>query len=474
MENDKTSDDNSEPEDPEVDNSGEGDDSDDAVGDSSDPESNTEGEGKGSEADENESENEDPDVQEEVASDDNGNAWTSGDDSGFKTPVVNGQKVTVPLPESRQHHQDWNHFGGDRSGVPKEKSSHQLAARTQSACGSCSAPSPRDYWDTPVGARYQEPRQSGEFSTPVMHAPTMQPNSRMGRFNAPAPFANDIKQSEKYERWLKWKTTFDVALSICDGIPSDHQKTGLLYTYVGDEVREVIGMLELPPMHGERSFCRGGYIELSSGLNDYFRTLVDESTDFARYSARKQQPGESVHEFAIKLRDLARRVKIAHESIGFRHQFLSGLANRSLATKATEEGMTIGKTIEQAGRIEQALEAEEPRRWMESSHGEASVSIISSKKNWVKKAAAGRAWKRSGAGNGGSFRAKWKQCGTCGRRPHEAGMTCPAVGKSCMNCNGSGHFAAVCKMEPNNTDYSPKEERGSKPSAGGNSGKSQV
>lgn len=363
---------------------------------------------------------EESDVENDSASDNDDDVFVNSDDSCFEAPFMGGEESTAPLPEIRQNHQDWNHFGGDLGGAWGEAASHRRAAGMQSADAPRSgtanfgarygpAPSPRDYWDTPVVTSHnrQKPRKTGRSTTPVMHSRMMQPNSKMGKFNAPAPFMKDIKQSEKYERWLKWKTTFDVALSICDGIPSDHQKTGLLYTYVGDEVREVINMLGLPPMHGGRSFHRGDYIELSSGLNDYFRTLVDESTDFARYSARRQQPGESVHEFAIKLRDLAHRVKIAHESIGFRHQFLSGLTNRTLAKKATEEGMSIGSTIEQAGRIEQAVEAEEPRRWMEPNNGEALVSNISSKKEWRKETAPRRGEKRSSASNGGNFQAKW-------------------------------------------------------------------
>lgn len=152
---------------------------------------------------------------------------------------------------------------------------------------------------------------------------------------------------------MKWKTTFDVAISILDGVPTEQQKAALLYTYVGEEVRDLIMMLRLPPMHEGRTLHASEYVALSEGLNEYFRTLVDESTDYARYCARKQGTDESVHTYIIKLYDLALRVGIPRDSVGFRHQFIMGLSNRDLARKATVSGLSISQILDRAGRIEQ-------------------------------------------------------------------------------------------------------------------------
>lgn len=353
-------------------------------------------------------------------------------------------------PDARQYHRDQGHFGGDYCPGAVDTWHDEQAATLRRGGLFEAVPTPQTYWDARDsrmndgghrnGARVGEEWQ--QRSTPGSH----QPNAKLGKFNAPAPFQYDIKQSEKYERWLKWKTTFDIALSICDGVPSDRQKTGLLYTYVGDDVRDIIGMLSLPPMHNGRPCREGEYTELSKGLNRYFRTLVDATTDYARFTARKQLPNESVHQFAIKLRDLGLRVEVAHESIGFRHQFMSGLANRTLAKKATEEGLSIGGVIQQAGRMEQAAEAESNRQWAEPSFHQATVAAMSAKKEWTKSQPS-RGSKRSFSGRDASSSRKQKQCGKCARRPHEEGQTCPAVGKSCLNCGGENHFAAVCSKK---------------------------
>lgn len=42
----------------------------------------------------------------------------------------------------------------------------------------------------------------------------------------------------------------------------------------------------------------------------------------------------------------------------------------------------------------------------------------------------------------------WKKCGKCGRRQHESGGVCPALGKNCLNCGKENHFSAVCNLPP--------------------------
>lgn len=267
----------------------------------------------------------------------------------------------APVPEPRRLHSDWQHFGGERRAVGGVfRNDGERLNQTPTVGG---------HWNTPVPQASGRPMGIGHGQGApawVVHRPTQnQPKAKLGKFNPPAAFPTDIRQSEKYEKWLKWKTTFDISLSICEGEPSEKQKVGLLFTTVGDEVREIIEMLELPPLHRGEPGPHGEYKELSEGLNAYFRSLVDETTDFARYSERKQREGENVSRYLVDLRGLANRVGVAQESIGFRHQFLAGLADRSLAEKAAVDGLDIGIVLRQAGRIEQASEAKKKPQWVD-------------------------------------------------------------------------------------------------------------
>lgn len=280
----------------------------------------------------------------------------------------------------------------------------------------------------------------------------------MGKFNAPPEFAANIPQAEKYERWVKWKCDFDIAVAVCDGEPSDFQKAGLLHTHAGNEIREVIRMLKLPPLH-EGSGDKGQlYKALSSGLNDYFYSLVDETMTFARFTDRKQKHGESTNDYAIALRQLAQGVGIVHGSVAFRHQFLSGISNRPLAGRAVEEGLSISEVIQRAGRIEQSSEAFKENSWAQPAR-QAEVMAISSAEPW--KSRVGGNKRKPFSGDKGPQKKK-KQCGTCGRNEHQDGRVCPAIGKSCLKCGGENHFASVCKSERKGVE-APKSE----PSSGG-------
>lgn len=330
------------------------------------------------------------------------------------------------MPEARQYHQDGEHFGGEQFGGASWVENNRNA--TGFGLGyQFPSSTPHSYWGPQYmggqdyrskgfgGGEGYQPRQEIAVAEQAPREGLMgqlrpqseQPKAKLGGFNAPAPLEKGIMQSEKYERWLKWKTTFDVALLICDGEPSDTQKTGLLYTYVGDETRDIINMLSLPPMHGDRTCRDGQYAELSKGLNLYFRTLVDETTDFARYNARKQVQGESVHQFALKLRDLAIRVGVSHDSIAFRHQFLAGLTNRELAKKATEDGSPISTVIQQAGRIEQATEVNEAKPWLDPGHQLAVIAAVSSKRGWKREPEARDRGKRSRLEGSNERQSKW-------------------------------------------------------------------
>lgn len=217
-------------------------------------------------------------------------------------------------------------------------------------------------------------------------------------------------------------------------------------------------MLELPPLHGGRRCKKGEYAELSVGLNDYFRSLVDEAMDYARYTTRKQLESETVHEFALKLQDLAARVNVTRDSIAYRHQFLSGLRDREFAKKAMVDGMQMRQILQQAGRMEQAAGAEGVKPWSEEPQRQAVVMAVESKpRKFGGDGKFGK--KRPGQGRSDQAAAKWRKCGTCGRREHPSGEPCPALGKRCLSCGTMGHFASVCsgrvKMD---TDSGAKQE----------------
>lgn len=288
--------------------------------------------------------------------------YESGEDGQGATTLSKGGATSKWDVEDEAQNESWPGGGGNEiSRSPFEgmavvtdqqrTAPEQFTAMFEEA-RAVPASTPQGYWNS-------EPRSKGSRS--MIRIPDQDPGNvakrqKMGKFCPPQEFERGIPQSEKYERWKKWKIMFDIALAICDGEPTDFQKVGYLHTHVGEEVRDIIVMLELPPAHGQRRVEGTMFEMLSQGLDDYFHTLVDESTNFARFSDRMQRETESANEFAMALRHLGVPVGINHGTTAFRHRFLEGLSNRTLAERAMEEGLPIAEVIRRAGRIEQSAE----------------------------------------------------------------------------------------------------------------------
>lgn len=263
------------------------------------------------------------------------------------------------------------------------------------------------------------------------------------RFQKPPPLSEKIPVAEKYEKWLDWKGVFDVALSVCEAQPTEQQKASLLFTSVGQETQKVITLLALPPMH------RGGwesgteYSELSRGLNSFFRGMVDESVDYARFHDAKQGVAEGIHDFTLRLRSLAAGTNTDPTSFAFRHQVLKGMKNQELAIKANDQGIPLGELIRIAARKEQR-EASASNPWDNQRMAQPIVATVSSKGYGQKQGRYASKRPASGSTDEGSV-AKSGPCRYCGGRRHSDKKECPALGKECSGCGGKNHFVRVCE-----------------------------
>lgn len=214
------------------------------------------------------------------------------------------------------------------------------------------------------------------------------------KFQRPKPLPEDIPVAEKYERWLDWKTAFDVALSVCGGHQTQMQKVGLLFTSVGPETQRTIRLLGLPPMHNDPNAIGREYEELSRGLNVFFRGMVDEAIDYTRFHEAKQEQGEGIHKFTLRLRGLAVCINIAPSSFGFRHQLLKGMRDRGLAEKASDDNIPLSELIQIAARKEQREPVDtvkKPSSWQTLDTTQPVVAAISGRK----REKSGRPFKRA-------------------------------------------------------------------------------
>lgn len=262
------------------------------------------------------------------------------------------------------------------------------------------------------------------------------------RFQRPPPLAENIPAAEKYERWRDWKSVFDVAISITEANYSSKQKAGLLYTSVGHETQKIIQLLKLPPQHVGYLESGREYEELSRGLNDYFRGMVDESVDHNRFYDAKQAPKESVHDFTFRLRTLAIAIGVDPATFTFKLQFLKGMRNRELAIKSGDENTPLRSVIQAAARREQreAIEATSKQGFFRETEYAAPVVAR------VQEAKKPQSFKRFKGLSSDRQQAKGKACYYCGGRQHQSKKECPAYGKSCNGCGRPNHFEKVCQQ----------------------------
>lgn len=277
--------------------------------------------------------------------------------------------------------------------------------------------------------------------------PRTQKTGGMMRFQRPQPLQENIPAAERYERWLDWKGSFDVALSVCEGNPSEQQKAALLFTSVGPETQKTIRLLALPPMQkGDWSLGRE-YLELSNGLNSFFRGMVDEAIDFSRFHGVQQEHSEGIHKYTLRVRGLAVCVNIDPSSSAFRHQLLKGMRDRELAIKATDENIPLSVLIQTAARKEHrgaGVTTNNIETWRQPEAPQTMVAAVSTSRGWRKNRAEKRpafGGQHEGPGN------KGKSCRYCGHRQHEDKKLCPAHGKECHQCGTANHFAAMCEKK---------------------------
>lgn len=76
--------------------------------------------------------------------------------------------------------------------------------------------------------------------------------------------------------------------------------------------------------------------------------VFDESIDHYRFYDAKQTAKGSIHEFTFRLRTLAITFRVEPSSIAFKLQFLKGMRNRELSTKACDENIPLKGIVQGA------------------------------------------------------------------------------------------------------------------------------
>ena len=166
-------------------------------------------------------------------------------------------------------------------------------------------------------------------------------------------------------------------------------------------------------------------------LDKHFK--VEPNHPFERYNFRQlhQQAGETVDQFAARLRTQAANCGFVDTEDQIRDQLIERITDGSLRRKLLETPNIKLAAVLQTARTWEATRAQ--AKGMSASAADNSINALESTP-------------KSKDSNKSEY--EGKACTNCGRRGHHAkDKSCPAKGKVCRNCQKSNHFAKQCRSK---------------------------
>ena len=247
--------------------------------------------------------------------------------------------------------------------------------------------------------------------------------------NSIQPMDISGSKSELSERWRVWLRGFTYFAEGKANLQNPARKRSELLYRAGSGVQDIFENLTIVPL--PEGQVDDVYLQTVRALDAYFH--VQENAAYERHVLRqlRQEPGEDVDSFVLRLRKQARHCGYGAEELEFavRDQLLEKVSSQELRTKLFEV-----PNIQLAAALTTARAWETARRQASKIAGEeekSSVNLVQHK---------GSKEKPSGQG--------MHKCYACGRSGHFArDKVCPARGKTCAKCGKRGHWAPCCKNE---------------------------
>ena len=235
------------------------------------------------------------------------------------------------------------------------------------------------------------------------------------------------KGDEVADTYLHWKQTLDNFITILGEQANTEEKQYMvLCNYVSPSIYTTI--------KGETKFSEA--VKILNGL--FVKT---KNTNFARFclSTRSQTEAESVDQFVLALRTLAKQCNFTevsaavHGEENIRTALISGLRDKQIRQRLMEDTKSLDDTITLACTLEQSISNNEKY------NGSNLNGIV--KGNDSGQDSKDHAVVAATHGNSVSPNIK---CGYCGKEYHVR-TACPANNTTCKTCGKRGHWARVCR-----------------------------
>ena len=262
-------------------------------------------------------------------------------------------------------------------------------------------------------------------------------------------FVYGRNQSTLGQRFEDWLELFDMAIGL-NGIKEEQLKAYLLLN-IGDELLDIYRSKKKPNNADT-------YKEVRDMLIAHLKPKTVVFTEVMVFRRAMRQQGESISEFAVRLRQLAKNCKFDNVDKEILQQLVVGIGKPEVERKCClTENLDLAQAIEIAQAIE-GLEANlqglhKPTEkelggrinFVGENEDEASVSHVQKQqRSGVQR---NKPQNRQGNKDHWHKHQDGPKCGNCGRAKHQSKDQCPAQGKTCNKCQKPNHFSNVCRSD---------------------------
>ncbi|KAL9986226.1 hypothetical protein ACROYT_G000337 [Oculina patagonica] len=228
-------------------------------------------------------------------------------------------------------------------------------------------------------------------------------------------------------RWERWLRAFEL-YAAGKGVKNVDQKKALLLHTAGLSVQDIYFTLN-------EEGGTDSYQKVKATLNKYFKPQANVPYERLCFRETSQLANETIEQFVTRLRQKAQTCEFGDGAAvdeQIRDQVISKCLSHELRRKLLQKGRAL--TLPQLREIARSMEeSEKQARSIEGASGEVSseVNSVSGKSDYK-----------------GDASTRNVKCFCCGNVGHKANdHRCPARGKQCRWCKGTGHFEAVCKTK---------------------------
>jgi len=246
-------------------------------------------------------------------------------------------------------------------------------------------------------------------------------------------FDIDIDSKNVGQRWKHWLAKFENYLIATNISDADRKKAMLLY-HAGDRVFELY-----------QAICTStnSFDETKLALTTHFDPQVNKEFAIFTFRQTKQAMQEPFDQYITRLRVLAADCQFTDKDSEIKSQIIQGCASKELRLKALRETLTISQLITLGKTIETAYSAsKEMDIPMIKTENVSYLNSTSQHSHQYRNNRQNHSRKQPHPKSTQQF---IQSCLYCGRS-HAYGV-CPALGKTCLKCNGRNHFANVCRSK---------------------------